>query len=65
MEFRVGVGGITARCDELIRGVVLVGGDEKSATEAGTGFADRAAERVFIRTTPARRGYARGAFDRF
>ena len=62
LEFRVGVGGITARCDELVRGVVLVGGDEESATEAGTGFADGAAERVFIRTTPARRGKTCGAF---
>ena len=32
--------------DELVRGVVLVGGDQQSAAEAGTGFADRAAECV-------------------
>ena len=48
--------------DELVRGVVLVGGDEETAAEAGVGFADRAAERVFVSTTPARRGEA---FDRF
>ena len=31
----------------LVRGIVLVGGDEKTAAEAGTGFTDRAAEGVF------------------
>lgn len=36
MEFRVGVGGIGARRNELIRDVVLVGGDEETAAEAGT-----------------------------
>ena len=41
---------------------LLVRGDEETAAEAGTGFADRAAERVFIRTTPARRIKACGAF---
>ena len=51
--------------DELVRRVVLVGGDEECAAEAGAGFADRAAERIFIRTRPARRGESRGAFDRF
>ena len=53
----VGTGG-----DELVCCVVLVGGDEETAAEAGTGFADGAAEDVFIRTTPARRIEARGAF---
>ena len=62
MEFRVGVGGISARGDELVRGVVLVGGDEESAAEAGTGFADGAAERVFVGTTPTRRIETRRAF---
>ena len=33
-------------CDELVRGVVLVGGDEECAAEAGADFADRAAEGV-------------------
>ena len=51
--------------DELVRGVVLVRGDEECAAEAGTGFADRAAEGVFVGTTPTRRGEAGGAFDRF
>ena len=46
----------------MVRGVVLVGGDEKTAAEAGTDFADRAAEGIFIRTTPARRGKTCGAF---
>ena len=62
MEFRVGVGGISARGDELVRGVVLVGGDEETAAEAGAGFADRAAEGVFIGTTPARGSDTRRAF---
>ena len=56
----VGTGG-----DKLVCGVVLVGGNQQSAAEAGAGFADGAAERVFIRTRPARRGEARRAFDRF
>ena len=30
-------------CDELVRRVVVVGGDEETAAEAGVGFADRAA----------------------
>ena len=49
-------------CDELVRGVVLVGGNQQSAAEAGAGLADHAAEGIFIRTTPARRGESRGAF---
>ena len=56
---------VGARGDELVRGVVLVRGDEECAAEAGTGLADGAAEGVFIRTRPARRGESRGAFDRF
>ena len=52
LEFRVGVGGIGARRDELVRRVVLVGGNQQSAAEAGAGFADGAAERVFVGTTP-------------
>lgn len=36
LEFRVGVGEISARGDELIRRVVLVGGNQQSAAEAGT-----------------------------
>ena len=35
LEFRIGVGEISARCDELVRRVVLVGGDEECAAEAG------------------------------
>jgi hypothetical protein len=65
LEFRVGVGGIGARRNELIRGVVLVRSNEECAAEAGTGFADCAAEGIFIGTTPARRGEAGGTFDRF
>ena len=65
LEFRVGVGGIGARRNELIRGVVLVGGDEECAAEAGTGFADGATECVFVGTTPTRGVEAGGAFDRF
>ena len=57
--------GIGARGDELVRRVVLVRGDEECAAKAGTGFADCAAEGVFIRITPARRGETRGAFYRF
>ena len=49
-------------CDELVRRVVVVGGDEETAAEAGAGLADGAAERIFIRTRPARRGEARRAF---
>ena len=41
---RIFVQRITAGCDELVRGVVLVGGDEECAAEAGTGFGDDAAE---------------------
>ena len=37
---------VGTRGDELVRGVVLVGGNQQSAAEAGTGFADRAAEGV-------------------
>ena len=37
---------VGASGDELVRGVVLVGGDEETAAEAGTGFTDRAAEGV-------------------
>ena len=48
--------------DELVRGVVLVGGDQQSAAEARAGFADGAADRVFVGTTPARRIKACGAF---
>ena len=49
-------------CDELVCRVVLVEGDQQSAAEAGTGLADHAAEGIFIRTTPARRGETRRAF---
>ena len=52
-------------CDELVRRVVLVGGDQQSAAEARTGLADGAAERVFVGTTPARGVETRRAFDRF
>ena len=62
---RIFVQHISACGDELVRRVVLVGGDQQSAAEAGAGFADGAAERIFIRTRPARRGEARRAFDRF
>ena len=62
---RIFVQRVSARGDELVRDVVLVGGDEETAAEAGTGFADCAAEGIFIRTTPARRIKACGAFDRF
>ena len=44
---RIFVQRLVARGDELVRRVVLVGGDEKTAAEAGTGFTDRAAEGVF------------------
>ena len=46
----------------LVRGIVLVGGDQQSAAEAGTGFADRAAEGVVVRTAPTRRIETRRAF---
>ena len=51
----------TCRC-KLVRRVVLVGGDQQSAVETRAGFADDAAERIFIRTRPARRGEARPAY---
>ena len=54
--------GIGASGDELVRGVVLVGGDQQSAAEAGAGFADGATERVFVGTTPTRRIETRRAF---
>ena len=53
---------VGTRGDELVRRVVLVGGDEECAAEAGAGLADRATECVFIRTTPTR---GVEAFDRF
>jgi hypothetical protein len=65
LEFRVGVGGIGARRNELIRDVVLVRSNEECAAEAGVGLADGATECVFVETTPARRIKACGAFDRF
>ena len=49
-------------CDELVRGVVLVGGDEECAAEAGTGLADGATECVFVGTTPTRGAETRRAF---
>ena len=45
---------VGARGDELVRSVVLVGGNQQSAAEAGTGLADGATECVFVGTTPAR-----------
>ena len=51
--------GIGASGDELVRGVVLVGGDEECAAEAGAGLADGATECVFVAATPARRGEPR------
>ena len=56
---------VGTRGDELVRGVVLVGGNQQSAAEAGTGLADGATERVFVGTTPARGVETRRAFDRF
>ena len=56
----IGTGG-----DELVRGVVLVGGNQQSAAEAGAGLADGATERVFVGTTPALGVETRRAFDRF
>ena len=53
---------VGARGDELVRSVVLVGGDQQSAAEAGADFGDGAAEGVFVGTTPARRIKACGAF---
>ena len=47
---------VLAGCDELVRGVVLVGGNQQSAAEARAGFGDGAAERVFVAAAPARRG---------
>ena len=46
----------------LVRGIVLVGGNQQSATEARAGFADGAAERVFVGTAPARGVETRRAF---
>ena len=40
--------------DELVRGVVLVGGDEECAAEARAGLADGAADGVFVGAAPAR-----------
>ena len=54
--------GIGARGDELVRRVVLVGGDEECAAETRAGFGDGATKRVFVGTTPARRIKACGAF---
>ena len=56
---RVAIG---ASGDELVGGVVLVGGNQQSAAEARAGFADRAAEGVFVGTTPTRRIETRRAF---
>ena len=53
---------VGTRGDELVRGVVLVGGDQQSAAEAGAGFADGAAERIFVGTAPARGVETRRAF---
>ena len=44
---RIFVQHVSARGDELVRGVVLVGGNQQSTAEAGAGLADGAAERVF------------------
>ena len=46
----------------LVRGIVLVGGNQQSAAEVRAGFADGAAERVFVGTRPARRIETRRAF---
>mgnify|MGYP003289328211 CR=1 FL=1 len=59
---RIFVQHVSARGDELVRRVVLVGGDEECAAEAGAGFADCAAECVFVGTIPTR---GVEAFDRF
>ena len=62
---RILVQHVSARGDELVRGVVLVGGNQQSAAEAGAGFADGAAEGVFVGTTPTWGVETGGAFDRF
>ena len=62
---RIFVQRLVARGDELVRRVVLVGGDEECAAEAGAGLADGATEGVFVGTRPVRRGEAFEAFDRF
>ena len=54
--------GIGARGDELVRRVVLVGGDQQSAAEAGVGLTDGATECVFVGTTPTRGVETRRAF---
>ena len=59
---RIFVQHVSARGDELVRRVVLVG---ECAAEAGAGLADGATEGVFVGTRPARRGEAFEAFDRF
>ena len=59
---RIFVQHVSARGDELVRGVVLVRGYEECAAEARAGFADGAADRVFVGTTPARRSETRRAF---
>ena len=46
----------------LVRGIVLVGGNQQSTTEAGAGLADGAAEGVVVRTAPTRRIETRRAF---
>ena len=53
---------VSARGDELVRGVVLVGGNQQSAAEAGAGLADGATECVFVETTPTRGVETRRAF---
>ena len=53
---------VLAGGDELVRGVVLVGGNQQSAAEAGAGFADGATKRVFVAAAPTRRVEARRAF---
>ena len=59
---RIFVQRVSARGDELVRGVVLVGGNQQSAAEAKAGFGDGATKRVVVAATPARRSKARGAF---
>ena len=56
---------VRAACDELVRCVVLVGGNQQSTVKAGAGFGDGAAERVFVAVVPTRRGVARRAFAHF
>ena len=53
---RIFVQHVSARGDELVRSVVLVGGNQQSAAEAGAGLADGAADGVFVGAAPARRG---------